>query len=196
MIISKEARFNISDVGADSCGMSAVVINDQGDSVHLKSYSVWHGIISRCYNPKLLKKSSSYVGCSVCDEWMLFPNFEKWHRDNYRLGYHLDKDILIPGNKVYGPETSRYVPMEINNLVVRTAKSRCHQGVDISYGKFRVQIRKSGKKIHIGVFDTEDEAIAAYIIEKESYVKLMAVKYHKNGYIPEDVYNALMEWKV
>lgn len=31
-------------------------------------------------------------------------------------GMHLDKDILVPGNKMYGPEFCRYVPQEINKI--------------------------------------------------------------------------------
>jgi len=37
------------------------------------------------------------------------------------------------------------------------------KGVDFKKGKFRVQIRKQGKKLHLGLFDTAEEAHAAYL---------------------------------
>lgn len=33
-------------------------------------------------------------------------------------GWHLDKDILLKGNKVYSPETCAFVPAKINSLLI------------------------------------------------------------------------------
>ena len=55
----------------------------------------------------------------VCDEWLNFQTFAKWHDENYyevneRL--HLDKDILIPGNTLYAPDRCLLIPQRINEL--------------------------------------------------------------------------------
>ena len=54
--------------------------------------------------------------------------------DNGRL-YHLDKDILVKGNKVYSPETCCFVPQEINSLLVTSVRSRGDQPIGVSYNK-------------------------------------------------------------
>lgn len=84
-------------------------------------------MLTRCYNHKSLKKNPSYIGCSVCDEWLTYSNFKRWYEDpinGYREGYHLDKDILVKGNKVYSPETCCFVPHSINCLLLTRQRKR------------------------------------------------------------------------
>ena len=45
------------------------------------SYRIWLGMIRRCYDNKDLNKNKAYVGCTVCDEWLCYANFEKWYDD-------------------------------------------------------------------------------------------------------------------
>lgn len=77
--------------------------------LRVKSYTVWVGMISRCYNEGRHKTHPTYIGCSVCDEWLYYPNFKVWFDDNYIEGYELDKDIKVKGNKIYSPETCMFV---------------------------------------------------------------------------------------
>lgn len=80
-----------------------------------KAYSVWRGMIDRCYCKKQQKKKPSYIGCSVCDEWHNFQVFAEWFYLNYIDGCHLDKDIKIKGNKVYSPKACMFVPVKENS---------------------------------------------------------------------------------
>lgn len=79
-----------------------------------KVYQVWHDMLRRCYSSEYQEKQPTYIGCSVCPEWLNFQTFGKWFDDNYIPGYHLDKDIKVPGNKVYSPETCLFVSREEN----------------------------------------------------------------------------------
>jgi hypothetical protein len=77
----------------------------------LPEYKVWTGIIKRCTNPKC-KSWRNYggAGVTVCDRWR--NSFEAFYADmGPRPGkdYDLDKDILIPGNKVYGPHACQWL---------------------------------------------------------------------------------------
>lgn len=58
-------------------------------------------MLRRCYDAKLQVRFPSYVGCSVHADWHSYSAFKLWFDKNYVDGYHLDKDILFPGNMVY-----------------------------------------------------------------------------------------------
>lgn len=166
--------------------------------VLLYAYGCWQKMIERCYREDYFIKAPTYKGCSVCDEWHYFSNFKKWFDENYVDGYALDKDILVKGNKIYSPDTCCFVPTEINSLLVKKNATRGKYpiGVSMNYGKYRAQIKKYGKTIVVGTFDTPEQAFAAYKEAKEKHIQEMATQYFNDGKITEKVYNALMNYKV
>ena len=38
-------------------------------------YLKWHAMIQRCYSEAYHKKQPSYIGCTVCERWLIFSNF-------------------------------------------------------------------------------------------------------------------------
>ena len=79
-------------------------------------YSKWHSMLQRCYSHKYHARNPTYKDCTVCDEWHNFQNFARWYDKNSN-GIdcaELDKDILIKGNKTYGPETCLIVTKSEN----------------------------------------------------------------------------------
>lgn len=83
------------------------------------AYSRWSDMIKRCYDLNKQEKHPTYKGCSVCDEWHNFQCFANWFEANHPKDgkrYELDKDILVPGNKVYSPETCMFVTRSENAL--------------------------------------------------------------------------------
>lgn len=181
------------------CGVG---INDSDTSTtthgsHNKSYSIWKAMINRCYGKR--SKENSYRQCSVCSEWLTFSNFEKWFSIHYIEGYHLDKDIMEKGNKVYSPLMCNFIPPEINTLLTKHDSTRGEYpiGVSQSYnGKYRSIIRINGKYVEIGVFDSPELAFKAYKQTKESHIKNMAEQYYNNGKINERTYLALLQYTV
>ena len=180
-----------------------VAINDskstiKKDGVLVPSYSLWYSMISRCYSKKMHKHSSTYIGCSVCDEWLLYSNFEKWYNENYIVGCHLDKDILVKGNKCYSPETCSFVPREINNIIenARRRRGKTPMGVLERCGKFLSYVRVNGKRIYLGTYSTKEEAFNIMKEEKEKFIKEMAKKFYNMGKISLRTYNALMNYKI
>lgn len=164
--------------------------------IHNDIYRKWISMMSRCYSDYLHSNRGTYVGCSVIDEWCCFQNFAKWYVDNNVVGFHLDKDILIKGNKVYGPDTCCFVPIEINSLFTLRKNSRgsCKLGVYIKKGKFESSVSIGGVRVVLGRFKTEQEAFDVYKIEKEKYVKQVANRYKDE--ITDACYNSLMCWEV
>lgn len=90
-----------------------------------KAYSLWHGIINRCYNEKSLIKHPAYKNVTVCEEWLIASNFYKWvlkHSDLFKLTdikFALDKDLLSSGSKIYSPDTCIFLPTKINAILAR-----------------------------------------------------------------------------
>lgn len=98
-------------------------------------YKRWLAMIQRAYNPGSLVRHPTYVGSKVVDEWLTFSVFKRWMEGQAWLGKELDKDLLIPGNKVYGPETCVFVPSSVNNLITLCNASRGELPLGVNYQK-------------------------------------------------------------
>lgn len=102
----------------------------------------------------------------------------------------------MKGNKVYSEDTCCFVPREINNLLTlrRLKRGNYLIGVCKKGRGFGSSLKKHGKSVWLGTFDTEIEAFHAYKEVKENYIKELANKW--KGQIDIHVYEALMNWKV
>ena len=99
------------------CGVGYLGVGDYVTKIkgeHTKEYQTWNNMLKRCYADTSLKRYPSYAGCTVSRGRHNFQVFATWFTDNYLDGYPLDKDIKIPGNKVYGPDTCMFVTPEEN----------------------------------------------------------------------------------
>lgn len=181
--------------GEITCNKKAIVQNP-------KSKQVWQRMKNRCYDRSWHDRHTTYIGCSVCDEWKVFANFEEWFNKHYIEGWALDKDILVKGNKVYSPDTCCFVPQDINQLFTKRKKKdqdtpvgvksyRTHDGENRS---FYVSIGKGRKNTYLGCFRTKEEAFSVYKTEKERHIKELADKY-KDQLDPK-VYKTLYNYSV
>lgn len=165
-----------------------------------KEHSLWYSMMTRGYCPKFKAKHPTYKDCTVCETWHNFQVFAKWVKEHkFNLdGYQLDKDLLVKGNKKYSAKTCTLVPRAINMLLNNSAAIRGEfaQGVGWhkSRGKLRAYVKRRGKNIHLGYFETEEEASAAAKIGKELYVKEVALEWE--GKIEDRLFNTLMSWKL
>lgn len=171
-------------------------------SAYVKSpeYTSWCSMLNRCYNPKVKEVRPTYDSAIVCKEWHNFQNFADWcnHQIGFNCGWHLDKDILIKGNKTYSPTTCVFVPQEINALFVKSNKVRGKYPIGVSFDKskniFTATMSKWGNFYKIGQFRTPDVAFAAYKKEKEAYIKEVATKFKE--VVDHRVTLALMNYTV
>lgn len=173
------------------------------DMVSQDAYSKWNNMFIRCYNKKYQEKTPSYKGCEVCEEWRNFDNFYKWFKDpqnGYRKDYHLDKDLLVQGNKIYSPETCCFIPQTVNAMMTRGQRIRGKVksiGVTFRRGKYIARCNFGHKEATtVGVFDNEQDAFIAYKKAKEGYIKNLADNLFSKGEITEKVYNALLKYDV
>ena len=184
-----------------------VGVNDIDEPIYkngsiLKFYATWHGMLRRCYSKKYQTRYPTYRGCSVCSEWLSLSTFKIWFDANYRDGMSLDKDILIQGNKVYSPETCRFVPGYINNLLTDAGAARGELPLGVSATKpnshgqinttYKARCHDGHGKRFTRTFRTVPEAAAWYSMTKTRIVKEQAIHAFMAGDITEDVYQALI----
>ena len=198
-----KSHFTPSVFGVGIKGLEPTV--DENGEV-LDSYNCWIGMLKRCYSAKYQEKYPTYKGCSVCDEWLYYPNFKKWYEENYyeinNKTAQLDKDIIIKGNKVYSPDTCVFVPSFINTLFTKCQKTRGKLPIGVYYDKTskkyqaNLSIFKDGKSVrkHLGCFDAVNEAFEVYKKAKEEYIKEIADEYKDK--IPAKLYEAMYSYKV
>ena len=139
-------------------------------------YDRWQKMLSRCYNPKELKRHPTYKDCTVVEEWKLFSNFKKWMIEQDWKGKQLDKDILVPGNKVYGPDTCCFVSHALNLLLTdcRASRGKYPQGVCKHKGRFVSRISVDGERKNLGYFDTPEKAADIYNLAKANEIRRQA----------------------
>jgi hypothetical protein len=126
-------------------------------------YMSWIGMLRRCYSQASLKKHPSYIGCSVCSEWLRFSAYKSWMVQQKWAGMAIDKDIIIAGNRVYSPSTCAFVSPALNNFILHDGPSAGVTRQSCS-NKYRALCRNpiTGTHEHIGQFADPADAHKAW----------------------------------
>ncbi|AKQ08386.1 HNH endonuclease [Bacillus phage PBC2] len=197
--IKSSYDISVCGVGYEGLGIYKPKINNK----ITESYTTWRNMIKRCYDVDTQNKQPSYKDCTVAEEWHNYQNFAEWYNKNYYeidgQRMHLDKDILIKGNKIYSPETCVFVPQCINALFIKrdVSRGKCLIGVyyDNHNKKYKAQCNDcNGKRVNLGLFNNEKDAFDKYKVFKESVIKEFANRYVNN--IPDDLYVKLVNYEV
>ena len=155
-------------------------------------------MLERCYSKKKHKKRPTYVESYVDNRWHNFKTFAEWSECNWKHWmdetWHLDKDILIKGNKIYSPETCCFVPRTINTLFTKSEAKRGDYPIGVSKEKNYRKFKATFKKTTLGRYTTAEEAFQAYKDAKEKYIKEVADKW--KGLISDKVYQAMYNYQV
>ena len=186
------------------CGVGILGTKYQSrtNGVITKEYDLWCSMLKRCYSDVYKKKHPTYIGCEVSDNFKSYEYFYGWCNKQIGFdneGWHLDKDLLVKGNKVYSEDSCVFIPKEINLLLVRHTPSRGKHPIGVYWRNtkkaFVARVCKNkGVSEWLGCFTTELEAYNAYKTAKESFVKEQAEKWKDK--IDERAYNALMNYQV
>ena len=151
-------------------------------SVKVKEHALWRSMLARCYKEENLIKKPAYRGCSVFNT----------------KGWSLDKDLLFKGNKSYSEDTCVFVPIEINNVIVKADSQRGDYPIGVFYDKerkkFQARMWVYNKPKFLGRYETVDEAFQTYKTNKEKHIKGMAETW--KDVIDFRAYEALVNYKV
>ena len=176
------------------------------NGVKTKEYALWHSMLQRCYSGSFKKHRPTYECCEVSDNFKSYEYFYEWCQNQISFDddgngnpFHLDKDLLTKGNKVYSEDSCIFIPKEINLLLTKSTASRGKHLIGVCWSKtnkaFVAQVSKNkGASEHLGLFKTETEAFKAYKQAKEVFVKEQAEKWKSQ--IDDRAYEALMNYTV
>lgn len=148
-------------------------------------YKNWKSGLQRCFDKKWIQANPTYDGCIWTEDWIRLSKFVCW-RDTYAEthgsvdGKHLDKDIILLGNKLYSPETCAYVWPATNTFVIDCAAVRGAWPVGVSWdgsaNKFRARCQNpfTKEREHLGLFKDQWEAHEAWRKRKHELAQLVA----------------------
>lgn len=189
---------NVYGVGYMGIGEFTARIND----IITPEYDRWTRMLLRCYG-EYEGLSLAYQDCTVDKTWLNFQCFAQWYQDNYyEIPNHkmcLDKDIICKKNKIYSPDTCCFVPEIINDTFIGL---NVHKQKSLPIGvkrnsrsnTYRACMKNNGHLIHVGCFNTPEEAFYAYKVAKEVHIKQMADKYKQ--WLPDKVYQAMYAYEI
>lgn len=195
---------NKSSVLVHGIGTKGMTYPAYKEGKPVKEYSLWTDMLLRCTN-KVLLKFPTYEGVTCSENFKSYTFFYEWCNQQKGFGnidekgksWHLDKDILLCGNRIYSEDTCVFVPARINTLLIRRDKARGEHPIGVYWNKrscrFRATCNVVGVK-NLGEFGTAQEAYLAYKVYKEMIIKQVANKYKDQ--LDARAYEALMNYEV
>jgi len=185
------------------CGVG---VNDWAGNVKvggklIREYDLWKSMLRRCFTDGFKQSRPTYEGVTCSKDWLSMTNFVNdvsKMRGYGLIGWALDKDILVKGNKLYSKDNCCFVPQEVNSLLTKSDRIRGEWPVGVCFdkatGKFRASLAVNGKQKTLGYLTTPEEAFQVYKAAKEAQIKAVADKWQH--LLDERVFQALMEYEV
>lgn len=154
-------------------------------SVMCPFYRKWSAMIKRAYSKNTLSKRPVLEGTTVNIVWKYFSAFKSWMETQDWEGLEIDKDILIKGNKEYGPNTCCFVPNYINMLVSSNNKSLVGLPLGVTFvsgysDRYVARVQGEGKR-YLGVFQDPLTAHQAWCMAKAVQIEAAIEKWRLGG---------------
>lgn len=143
-------------------------------------YRAWKNMLERCYSEEFHSRHPTYKNCKVCNEWLTFSSFRSWMIEQPWHGNQLDKDLLVDGSKIYGPEFCVFISSEVNGFLVDSLASRGKWPRGVYFNKtakkFQAYCRNNwtDKQEYLGLFMSPGNAHEAWRIRKNEHALVYA----------------------
>lgn len=168
-----------------------------------REYMIWTDMIRRCYDEKDHIRHPTYKDCTVSDNFKSYEYFYEWCQKQKGFGspgWQLDKDLLVPGNKIYSEDTCCFLPSEINTALITKVRSNGETLVGVrkmhgSKNSYRARCRVGKDEfIESKAMKTQEEAFQFYKFFKEQYIRKLAKQYKDS--LSEMAFHRLMNFTV
>lgn len=126
----------------------------------------WYNMVTRVYGKNA---TAAYKDVTICEEWKSAKSFKTWMETQDWEGKELDKDLLVPGNRVYSPETCCFVSHRVNTFLLIPPRKYGEGKLGVNYhrGRYEVNINLGdGKSTYLGAYGNEDDAHNAWLSAK------------------------------
>lgn len=162
----------------------------------------WRDMMRRGHSESYKTRNPTYELVGVNRVWKYFTDFKVWMQDQIWEGLQLDKDILVQGNKEYGPDTCAFVPVYLNTILQSgKVSSNLPLGVrqdrnpylPTSVNIYISQHYAFGSKqsAYLGAFPTAEEAHKAWQLAKADSIEKAIARYRSEICFRQDVADAL-----
>ena len=107
-------------------------------------------------------------------------NLKKWMEQKDWSGKCLDKDIVVPGSRLYSPDTCAFVLQATNSFVIASDAIRGDYPIGVNLlkrtGKYSAHCGNpfTGKRESLGLFSTPEEAHEGWRKRKHELAQLVA----------------------
>lgn len=167
--------------------------------------SRWQNLFRRVYSESVHQKQPTYIGCSVNVAWHKFSDFKVWMQDQPWQGMELDKDLILPGNKEYGPDTCAFVPNYVNTLFNTHNGRNKNLPLGVSYRKksadmhnelnrpYNARVRIETNIKSLGMFSNPEEAHAMWQLGKIEAIRQILEKYSKEEVFDRRVFDGVYQ---
>lgn len=182
-----------------------------GKKSNYLDYQIWYGMLVRATDEEYKAVTPAYSQASVSEDWLIRSNFKKWYMahsvffDLEGLRLELDKDLLVPGNKMYSADTCALIPQYLNVAFNSGVDSATNLPMWVSYRKrnkdmlndlkkpYRASLtRGNGEFVHVGYFSEVKDAHQAAQQMKISFLYEILDKYSKEPCFRQDVFEAVL----
>ena len=178
----KKRQSLIQGIGVNDADYLVYHTDALGKTHKCPYYNTWNNVLYRCFNKAFQLKNPTYADCTLEQSWIYFSNFRSWMELQDWKDKAIDKDLLIQGNKHYGPDTCVFVSAALNNLLTLRPKNRgiyplgvCKTHIN-GYVYYKASCSDPEGQTCIGYFKTPEEASDAYQKRKREVVLRYAQK--------------------
>ena len=157
---------------------------------------LWYGMKNRVFGGR----HKNYLDCSISENFLDYQFFAHWchnqigwNEDNW----HLDKDLIVEGNKEYHEDKCVFVPRVINT-VLNSEKLPRDNGLPLGvvyakeWNQYQARCNVFGVQKYLGAYKTPEEAHQSYVKRKNEYVQELAEMY--KGRVRDEVYVKLRDF--
>lgn len=170
-----------------------------GKPVVCPFYERWRSMLSRCYNKNQHVLYPRYIGSFVVPEWHYFMTFRSWMEKQDWKDKELDKDLLFPGNKIYGPNTCLFVSRKVNGFLTESNAARGDLPIGVTYHKLQKKYMAqassvvTGKTVYLGLWESPEKAHQAWLCFKIEQAKILITN-ESNDLIKEALLNRYLNY--